>query len=357
MKTITIVRGVGAVAAAACMGASAQTSSVQMYGVADMGFARISNKNGSSLNAVTSGRMQSSRIGFRGNEDLGGGLSAVFTLESGVEMDTGTSTSSSVFFNRQAWVGLKSAQFGTVTLGRQYSPIYDYLVLSSGAPTFGLVGGAVDGIAIPGSSVGRFDNTIGGSRTDNSIKYTSPSLSGFTATAMMGLGEVAGDSSAGRTLSAGVGYLNGPLAAAVTYLTRDCKASGGCAAAEAKDKVLAFSGRYDFGFVNLGAIYTQQRNAKNVKDVDGDVMSVRAVFPVNGWRLSVGYQVLNDKSARNQDVKQFNVGATYDLSKRTTLYTFYSNQKVSNGGIASMGLVNSSNSRQNQWSVGMRHAF
>lgn len=354
MKNVAIV---GVFAASACMGASAQSSSVQMYGVADMGFARISNKGGSSLSAVTSGRLQSSRIGFRGNEDLGGGLSAVFTLESGIEMDTGNSTSSSVFFNRQAWVGLKSAQFGTLTLGRQYSPIYDHLVLSSGAPTFGLVGGAVDGIATPGSSVGRFDNTIGGTRTDNSIKYTSPRLGGFTATAMMGMGEVAGDNTAGRTLGMGVGYLNGPLTAAVTYLTRECKTSGGCTGAAAKDTVLAVSGRYDFGFMNLGAIYTQQRNAKNVKDTDGDVMSVRAVFPVNAWRFAAGYQVLNDKSASNQDVKQFNLGATYDLSKRTTLYTFYTNQKVSNGGIASMGLVNSSNSRQNQWSTGMRHTF
>ncbi|CAM4331723.1 Porin domain-containing protein [Comamonas aquatilis] len=357
MKNITISLASGAVVATACMGASAQTSSVQIYGVADMGFAHISNKGGSSLNAVTSGRLQSSRIGFKGNEDLGGGLSAVFTLESGIEMDTGTSTSSTIFFNRQAWVGLKSTQLGTLTLGRQYSPIYDHLVLSSGAPTFGLVGGAVDGIAIPGSSVGRFDNTIGGSRTDNSIKYTSPNLGGFTATAMVGLGEVAGDNAAGRTLSAGVGYAQGPVNAAVTYLERECKTSGGCTGAEAKDKILAVVGGYNFGFMHLGAIYTQQRNAKNVKDVDGDVMSVRAVFPVNAWRLSAGYQVLNDKSARNQDVRQFNLGATYDLSKRSTLYAFYTNQKVSNGGIASMGLLNSSNSRQNQWSVGMRHTF
>lgn len=354
MKNIAII---GVLATFVCMGASAQTSAVQLYGVADMGFAHISNKGGSSLNAVTSGRLQSSRFGFRGNEDLGGGLSAIFTLESGIEMDTGSSTSSTVFFNRQSWVGLKSLQFGSVTLGRQYTPIYDHLVHSSGAPTFGLVGGAVDGIAIAGSTVGRFDNTIGGSRIDNSIKYTSPNMGGFTTTAMMGFGEVAGDNAAGRTLAIGVGYLKGPWSSAVTYLTRECKTSGGCTSVEAKDKVLALSGRYDFGFMNLGVIYTQQRNAKNVKDTDGDVMSVRAVFPVNAWRLAIGYQELHDKSVRNQNVKQFNLGATYDLSKRSTLYTFYSNQKVSNGGIASMGLINSSNSRQNQWSIGMRHAF
>ena len=91
---------------------------------------------------MDSGYLQSSRFGFRGSEDLGGGLRAIFTLESGYNIDNGAN-SSAIFFNRQSFVGLSSSNLGTLTLGRQYTPIYDNLILLSGAPAFGVSGGAV----------------------------------------------------------------------------------------------------------------------------------------------------------------------------------------------------------------------
>ncbi|MFZ2386591.1 MAG: porin, partial [Polaromonas sp.] len=328
-----------AVAAAAAlatpaMAQSTSASSVTLYGIADVALISVSNKDGSRLNAIDSGVLQSSRFGFRGNEDLGGGLSALFVLESGFALDTGASTSAASFFNRQSFVGLSSQSAGTLTLGRQYGPIYDQLILQSGAPAFGFQAGALDGIALPtsASSVARFDNTLSGTRFDNSVKYTSPTMSGFKVNALVGLGEVAGSTSSGQTLSAGVGYNNGPVSLGLGYLTTKCKAATGCAATEDDNKLTALGGSYDLGVVKLSALYTSQKNAKNVRGNDADVLGLIAQMPLGAWTLAAGYQTLNDKSKLNQDVKQFNLGALYSLSKRTTAYALYSAQKVDNGG-------------------------
>ena len=103
-----------AAATALSMPALAQ-SSVTLYGIADATIVSVSNKEGSRLTALDSGVLQSSRFGFRGNEDLGGGLRALFVLESGVSLDTGAGAA--VLFNRQAYVGLSSQTAGTLTLG------------------------------------------------------------------------------------------------------------------------------------------------------------------------------------------------------------------------------------------------
>lgn len=350
--------GVAALAIAASSCALAQASSVQIYGVVDMAYVYVDNVNGGRLKAVNSGRLMSSRLGFRGTEDLGRGMSAIYALESGIEADVGTMTSP-VHFNRQSWVGLRSKDWGTVTFGRQYNPLYDRLVLLSGPPTFGLVAGAVDGIAIPGSAVGRFDNTIGGSasRSDNSIKYSSPKIGGFTLSALTGFGEVIGADSAGRTTSFALTYENGPLTAALTQFRRNCAAATGCTQAQGVNKVWATGITYEFGVANVAAIYTQQRNAKNVKDADADVFSIRATVPAGNWKFLAGYQLQNDRTQVDQDVRQLNLGANYSLSKRTLFYGNYSRQRVSNGGIASMAMLNSSNSKQAQLSLGIRHSF
>ncbi|MFZ2386576.1 MAG: porin [Polaromonas sp.] len=351
-----------AVAAAAAlatpaMAQSTSASSVTLYGIADIALISVSNKDGSRLNALDSGILQSSRFGFRGNEDLGGGLSALFVLESGFNLDTGASSSAASFFNRQSFIGLSSQSMGTLALGRQYGPIYDQLIGLSGAPAFGVQAGAIDGIANGKSSAARFENTIGSTRFDNSVKYTSPTMSGFKASAMVGLGEVAGSTSSGQTLSAGVGYNQGPVNLGLGYLTTKCKATTGCAATEDDNKVIGLGGGYDFGVAKLSAIYTSQKNGKNVRGNDADVLSLIAQMPLGAWTLAAGYQTLNDKTKLDQNIKQVNLGALYSLSKRTTAYALYSTQKVDNGGKASMALYTSSNDKQNIIGLGIRHTF
>jgi predicted porin len=105
-----------AVLAAFAGTASAQTN-VTMYGVLDMAL-QHENDGVNSTTALDSGIQSGSRLGFKGTEDLGGGLKANFDLEAGVNADTGTSSQGGILFGRQAWVGL-SGGFGSLRLGRQ----------------------------------------------------------------------------------------------------------------------------------------------------------------------------------------------------------------------------------------------
>lgn len=356
MKNI-FVFAASAALALPVIASDASKSSVTIYGIADAGYVRLSNVNGSSRQGIDSGWLQPSRFGFRGSEDLGGGLRAIFTLESGFNIDTGANTSSTAFFNRQAFVGLSSNSLGTLTLGRQYTLIFDNLLPISGSPAFGFSGGAVDGLALPGSSAGRFDNTLGGTRIDNSVKYTSAVVSGIQFNAMTGFGEVAGSSSAKQLWAIGAKYKQGPVYAGLSYQIKKCSDQGGCAAAKEDDKLFAIGGSYDFGVAKLSAIFTRENNAKNVKNTDGDTAQFIVQVPVGVWLLGAGYQQLNDRSTLNQDVKQYNLSVLHYLSKRTTIYGAFSLQKVSNGGKASMAMTNSANDKQNVFALGVRHTF
>ena len=345
-----------AAAVAASMPAWAQ-SNVTLYGVADAGLVYMSNVAGSSRTSIDSGYLQSARFGFRGTEDLGDGLSTIFTLESGINLENGANASATSFFNRQAFVGLSSSSLGSLTMGRQYTPIYDQLILLSGAPAFGVSGGAVDGIPSAGSSASRFDNTLGGTRLDSSIKYKSVSMSGLSFGAMMVRGEVPGSSSAGQYLSAAVGYNAGAISSGMGYQVRKCTGVTGCTATQDDDKLFAIGGGYNFGPAKLAAVFTSEKNAKNVKGNDADVFHVMVQVPKDVWLLSAGYQQLNDKTRLNQDVRQYNLSALYFLSKRTSIYGAFSHQKVDNGGKAGMALTTSSDSKQNVFALGLRHTF
>lgn len=339
------------------MASDASKSSVTLYGIADAGYVRVSNVNGSSRQGIDSGWLQPSRLGFRGGEDLGGGLRAIFTLESGFNIDTGANTSSTTFFNRQAFVGLSSKSIGTLTLGRQYTLIFDNLLPVSGSPAFGFSGGALDGLALPGSSAGRFDNTLGGTRIDNSVKYTSAAFSGIQLNVMTGLGEVAASSSAKQLWAIGAKYRQGPVYAGLSYQIKKCPAQGGCTAVQDSDRIFAMGGSYDFGGAKVSAVFTRENNAKNVKNTNGDTAQLIVQVPVGKSILAAGYQQLNDRSILSQDVKQYNISALHYLGKRTTLYGAVSSQKAINGGKASMAMTSSSNGKQNALALGIRQTF
>ncbi len=110
-------------------GALAQTN-VTIYGLIDTGIVHETGNVAGSVTKVTSGMSNGSRIGFKGSENLGDGLSVIFLLESGYQVDTGAMGQGGLLFGRQAYVGLKSVDKGTVTLGRQYTPQYNTLVLA-----------------------------------------------------------------------------------------------------------------------------------------------------------------------------------------------------------------------------------
>jgi GBP family porin len=344
-----------AVAGAVIMPAIAQNK-ITPYGIVDMAVTHVSNKSGAASTEVNSGNLNTSRFGFRGNEDMGGGLSAVFQLESSITVDTGAAGSSTAFWNRQAWVGLASTTLGQLKLGYQRPVMYDLLGPLSHTPPFGAPAARIDGAAVAGTALARFDNTIGTTRFANSIKYSTADMAGFKLHGFLALGEVAGSESAGRTANVGVGYKRGPLQAGLSYLVTNCKEAAGCPANRDDDSVLGAGAGYDFGPATFNALFTRQKNARNIVGNDADTMSLALIVPVNAWQLAAGYQTLNDKSNLDQNVKEVNLSATYSLSKRTALYAIYCNQRVDNGGKAGISFL-SGNDKQNQLSLGLRHYF
>jgi predicted porin len=333
-------------------------SSVALYGLIDTGIAHIDNVGGSSSTRMRSGSLYSSRFGFRGTEDLGGGLKAVFNLESGV--NTATGAASTPYFNRQSWVSLRSASFGELTMGRMLPTISELFVASVHASHFGNPAAAIDGAAIgAGSSAARFNNMLGGTRVDSAIKYQTPSLAGFKIHAMVAaFGEVPGSTSAGRMLSVGGSYTSEHIDAGLAYHERRCTEVGGCAAGQDKDKIMGLGVTYKLKGGRYAAIYTRQKNALNVQGNDADTLSLLALVPLNAqWIVKGGFQYLNDRTPLNQDIRQLNLGGSYLLSKRTQIYALYSRQTVKNGGKAGMYSTTSSNGKQNQLSLGLVHNF
>jgi len=315
-------RKLAALAVATCAAAPVLAQrSITLYDIADIGMVRNSNVSGRSRLGMDRGHFQTSHIGFRGTEDLGDGMRAIFTLERGFNLDTGAPSSTSVFFNRQAFVGLPPNAAGTLPPRRQWTPIYDNLILLSGDPTFGVGGGSVDGIGGPGSTAARFGNTIGGTRIANSIKYTSPTWGDFRVNAMVGLGEVTRASSAGQLHSIGAAYKPEPLSAGLGYLTRNCAGTTGCTAAPAQDKVLAIGAGYDFDPAKLFGIDTNEKNGKTVRGADANVYHQMVQVPAGAALLAAGSQRLDGKPPDNEDIRQLNLLALYYLTKRTCFYT------------------------------------
>lgn len=331
-------------------------SSLVMYGITDSALTYVSNKMGNSSTELNSGNLNTSRLGFRGKEDLGGGLAAIFNLESSLGLDNGSIGSSSTFWNRQAWMGFSSKSWGDLRAGYQRPSFYDILGPLSHTPPFGAPAARIDGAAIAGTSLARFDNTIGTKRYANSLKYITPEMSGFKLHAFGALGEVAGSNSADRTWNLGLSYKNNSFTAGLSYLKTNCPGVIGCLANQSEDEVLGFGMGYSFGKLKVTGIYTKQKNAKTVKGNNAETASIAFKYPVRNWHFAAGYQILNDKTSKNMDVQQINLSAVYDLSKRTALYTILARQRVTNGGISGISFLSSSGS-QNQFSLGLRHSF
>lgn len=243
-------------------GAAMAQTSVTIYGVADAAIAHEDADSPSikSRTAIHAGQA-SSRLGFRGTEDLGNGLKALFNLEAGIQLDTGAGDSA--LFGRRAVVGLEGG-FGTVTVGREYTPVDD---VSSASHILGQ--------GFYGSNLSAFTNGKITRRVSNAVKYKTASLQGFKVGAIVGLGEtLSGPSNDYKSLSAE--YQNGPFYVGGAYATLDRLATGG------NDKEAI-----------IGAAYT-----------------------VGPWQFK-GNWMRGDQAGPNNRYTQFNVGASYAIGKGT----------------------------------------
>lgn len=333
-KSLLALAVLGAFAGAA----SAQTN-VTIYGVADVGISRFD--NGATNNTrLDSGIQSGSRIGFKGSEDLGGGLSAIFALENGFAIDDGTLGQGGRLFGRTAFVGLTSG-FGALKFGRQNNPIK--LAVENVDPF---------ALGLAGNAAGVF-NTYG-DRADNTINYTTPNFGGFSGQFAYSFGEIAGSASVGRQLGLSVGYAAGPFSVVFAHHDQNL-VTAGADAGNANTSMLG--GTYNFGIAKLHAAYAvnDRETAAGVATADHNDILLGVSAKMGPGTLLASYLRRSDDLVGSRDTDVLALGYTYNLSKRTNLYTSYGRFK--NDAAATLGGASAAGRDPSIFNVGIRHKF
>jgi predicted porin len=349
-----------AVLAAASSAAHAQ-SNVTIYGIVDAGIAYEQGGKNGNVTKVSSGIGSASRIGFKGTEDLGGGLSAVFVLEGGVKADTGEQDVAGSIFQRQAFVGLSSKEAGTLTLGRQYTPWYNALAQVGDPFQAGLAGSAKNLFPASGNN----------QRFSNSVIYKTPEFNGVSADVAYGFGEQNG-SSTGRQLSASLMYSNGPLNARLAYLNHNNDTSTGTVITErgiGHNTLLAVN--YDFQVAKAYFMFGQNKGLNSsplpnasayttaavAASTDNRNYLVGASVPVSAaGNVIASWSKVDDKEF-SRDADQWAIGYTHNLSKRTQTYIAYAKIKNKNGASYTVGNNSEAGTGDKAFNIGMKHSF
>ena len=310
-------------------------SNVSIYGVVDAGLVRESGGTAGSVNNLSSGVASGSRLGFRGKEDLGGGLSAVFLMENGFNTDTGAAGQGGLLFGRQAYVGL-NGRFGAVTLGRQYSPYYK---------TLRDIGDAFGAVSMAGRAGTRMATNT---RVDNMVEYVSPVVQGWRVDLAYGAGEVAGDSTRNRSLGGSLGYAGGKLTAQLAY-HRAVNASGSAAT---RNTLLSANYKFD-----LATAYASYARNKGPAAASSDDLALGVAVPVGANKVLLSHVRHDDKTAADRDAAQWGVAWLTPLSKRTDLYAAYANIRNRNGAAYRVGNATDRGSGDRAFNLGLRHTF
>lgn len=352
--------------ACAAMGVQAQ-SSVTLFGVVDNAVQNVRGAGNGHVTRLVQGANASSRLGFRGTEDLGGGMSASFWVEAGVNTDSGAGAATNtnnqasgvspaaagggLTFNRRSTVSL-AGSWGELRLGRDFAP--SYLTLSAADP-FGNVGVGSNYNLLGALGVAKGAQT--GVRVSNSVGYFLPSdLGGIYGNVMYALGENAsnapgGTSSDGRHVGARIGWRAGAF---------DISGAHGRTTLAAGDYVQTdFAGSYDFGFVKLMAgVYREEVRAAAKGRANS--WSVGATAPVGVGLLRASYTSTNQNAeAGNNDAAMIALGYVHNLSKRTAIYTTISLIDNKGAGVLyNQGrAVASPGGNATGMDIGLRHAF
>lgn len=336
-------------------------SSVTIYGLIDEAYVYERNavgnasniaagiQRGSNISKLTSGVYAGSRIGFKGSEDLGGGLSAIFTLENGFQADTGAMGQGGLLFGRQSFVGLQDSKLGTIKLGRQYTS-FDGATAGSDPFNKGTAGsiGNLFGATYVANTNGYYT-----SRVNNDVVYAMPNINGVTGDIAYGLGEVAGSTASSRYFGAGLGYENGPLWLRAAHNNSNNANATGAA------KNTMVGAIYNFGMFKLhGAFSLNKTTAAGVTTVDSRDYMVGVTVPFGGvQKVLASYIKKKDRLAAGNDASQVAIGYVYSLSKRTDLYTAYAHIVNKNSAGYTVGSSIESGTGTSAFNVGVRHMF
>lgn len=342
-----------ALAVLAASGAAMAQSSVTLFGVVDATYAYGSGSVANKSQLTNSG-YNSSRLGFRGVEDLGGGLSASFWLEAGLNNDNGTggvtntnnqaatSSGGGLVFNRRSTVSLNGG-FGEVRLGRDYTPQFWNLTVFDPFGTNGV------------GTTQTLNSSLGGPtsvRASNAIGYFLPgNLGGFYGQAQYYMGENlsnAANKKDGNGLAARVGYANGPINVALAFsetkfLTGNIKSWN-------------LGGQYDLGVAKIMAHYSND-DIKNGNEGTGFLLG--GLIPVGAGEVRLSYSTYKiDTVGADPRSNKLALGYVHNLSKRTALYTTFARVSNKNGAAQSLnGSVTAANRNSTGYDFGIRHSF
>lgn len=328
-----------AVAGLVSTGAYAQTA-VTVYGVADLSFDTVKTSGGAAnakTGSYTRVSSNNSYIGFKGSEDLGNGLKALFQFETDVNADEG----SMIGNKRDTFVGLEGA-FGTVKLGTLTTPTRALGVatdVNAGSTGIGKYSALVDSVGVLGDVTGVQGLAVD-ARHENTVLYTSPSFAGFSVAGAYTSGEdkgtdadkIAGTYSDTKAWDLGATYNNGPILAGVTYAQAKFKDAG-----DSKVKNIRVAGAYDFGVATVRAMWNQAKAESNALTGDLKVNSwiLGGTFNVTpAGKIIAQYTKARDVkggalaglgiTGQNTGAKHYTLGYEHSLSKRTLVKVIYS---------------------------------
>lgn len=361
------VAGAFAVPAAAM----ADTGNVTVYGVVHASVDRTDNgdvSGGAQGTSTTKVSSNQSRIGFKGTEDLGNGLSAVWQIESSVAVDD--SAGSGALASRNSFVGLSGKSWGTALLGRHDTP---YKIATRNLDIF------ADTIADNRNLMGRTTTgIIHDDRANNVIAYISPNFSGFTAAAAYVAGAESATTSGqkkGDAWSVMGNYENGPLYATLAWqrfkfgdANTGGLGAGTTTEADKSAKAWKIGGGYTFGAFKVGAVYEKFTDdfATVANKADRKSWTINGVYTFGNNAVKLAYVKADDTaSVSNTGAKQWTLGVDHNFSKRTAVYALYS--KLDNDNAARYGLgtgvgggavtAKGAGADPSAWSFGVKHSF
>ncbi|MGO4829894.1 porin [Cupriavidus sp. 2KB_15] len=342
--------------AATAAGSASAYSNVTLYGIVDSGIAYTTNAGTSggqskSVVQVISGGNAAGRFGLTGVEDLGGGISSVFTLENGFSADNGALQQNERLFGRQAFVGLQTP-YGILTFGRQKVPIYDFF-------------SSLDPLAYSNWSITAQDAQFIG-RADNSIKYVASGgpfkfdalySTGYNTVIVNG-GEIPGEFRVGQEMSAGTSYASGALESALVYELRRGTSVG--TQGNKEQRVAAGLAYKLSGNLTLFSGYKWFNSS--IPSTAGRSNMYYGGFQYRvtpAYVISMATYYTNVRSAGQHPI-DFGMGAAYLLSKRTRIYVeagYVRNNNGSNLGLAGFGVGVVPGANQAGLTVGVNHRF
>jgi len=363
--------------------AAVAQSNVTMYGILDVNYMwqegpvnvgtstapRIQQE---SVSAINGGHQSGNRWGVRGTESLGGGLSAIFALEAGFNIDTGTSGQGGRLFGRQAYAGL-SGGWGAVVAGR-------LATFSSGTGDFDMIG-RVDPFST-GFGLAGAQNTfisMNSLRVDNAVAYVSPTIAGFKGgvgyTTRIDGAETAPSGTNTKATIFGANWTGGPFFAAITYDI----VNGSNATSLPDQKHLQIGGTWDIAMFRLHAAWADQTNIAFLPTPSTGGSGSFIVLPAGlqnfdatswllgaTWTVTPAFKVFGSYQAFDADGKSvrtgatvtnfepdynvWGIGTTYNLSRRTNLYASYAWRDAD-------GTLTGNNANSKQLAIGVRHLF